>query len=86
MRGYKIEFKRDPIQYKLHNKMPFSRDEKECISVEVGKLLGKGAIRRASFYPNQSLSNLFTISKERRRAAPCYLFETTEPFCGIPPL
>ncbi|XP_068671103.1 uncharacterized protein [Montipora foliosa] len=46
------------------NKMPFSRDEKECISVEVGKLLGKGAIRRASFHPNQFLSNLFTIPKK----------------------
>ena len=64
VRGYKIEFKRDPIQYKLPNNMPFSRDEKECISVEVGKLLGKGAIRRASFHPNQFLSNLFTIPKK----------------------
>ena len=64
VRGYKIEFKRDPIQYKLPNKIPFSRDEKECISVEVGKLLGKGAIRRASFHPNQFLSNLFTIPKK----------------------
>ena len=44
MRGYNIEFKRDPIQYKLPMIMPFSRDEKECISVEVRKLLGKGAI------------------------------------------
>ena len=61
VRGSKIEFKRDAIQYTLPNKMPFSRDEKECISVEVGKLLGKGAIRRASFHPNQFLSNLFTI-------------------------
>ena len=44
----KIEFKRDPIRYKLPKIMAFSRDEKECFSVEVGKLLGKGAIRRAS--------------------------------------
>ena len=64
VRGYKIEFKRDPIHYKLPNKRPFSRDEKECISVEVGKLSGKGAIRRASFHPNQFLSNLFTIPKK----------------------
>ena len=64
VRGYKIEFKRDPVQYKLPNKMPFSREEKECISVEVEKLLGKGAIRRASFVPNQFLSNLFTIPKK----------------------
>ena len=66
VRGYKIEFKREPIQYILPNKMPFSREEKECISVEVGKLLGKGAIRRASFDLNQFLSNLFTIPKKRR--------------------
>ena len=64
VRGYKIEFKRDPVQYKLPKKMPFSRDEKECISVEVEKLLGKGAIRRASFDPNQFLSNLFRIPKK----------------------
>ena len=50
--------------------MPFSRDEKECISVEVGKLLGKGAIRRASFHPNQFLSNLFTIPKKGGKLRP----------------
>ena len=44
--------------------MPFSRDEKECFSVEVGKLLGKGAMRRAFFDPNQFLSNQFTIPKK----------------------
>ena len=60
VRGYKIEFKRDPIQYKLQNKIPFSRDEKECISVEVRKLFGKGA----SFHPKQFISNLFTIPKK----------------------
>ena len=48
----------------LPNKMPFSRDEKECFSVEVGKLLGKGPMRRASFDPNQFLSNQFTIAKK----------------------
>ena len=64
VRGYKIEFKRDQAQYKLPKKMPFSRNEKECISVEVGKLLGKGAMRRASFDPNQFISNLFTIPKK----------------------
>ena len=44
--------------------MPFSRDEKECFSVEVGKLLGKGAMRRASFDRNQFLSNQFPIPKK----------------------
>ena len=44
--------------------MSFSRDEKECFSVEVGKLLGMGAIRRASFEPKQFLSNPFTIPKK----------------------
>ena len=44
--------------------MPFSRDEKECFSVEVGKFLGKSAMRHASFYPNQFLSNQFTIPKK----------------------
>ena len=44
--------------------MPFSRDEKECFSVEFGKLLGKGAMRRASFDTNQFLSNLFTIPEK----------------------
>ena len=50
--------------------MPFSRDEKECFSVEVGKLLGKSAIRRASFDPNQFLSNLFTIPKKGHELRP----------------
>jgi len=44
--------------------MPFSRDGKECFSVEVGKLLGKGAMRRASFDINQFLSNQFKIPKK----------------------
>lgn len=53
--------------------MPFSRDGKECFSVEVGKLLGKGAMRRAIgigwdqkkfFNPNQFLSNQFKIPKK----------------------
>ena len=44
--------------------MPFSRDEKECFSMEVRKLLGKGAMRRAPFDPNQFLSNQFTIPKK----------------------
>ena len=55
---------RDPIQNKLPKKMSFSRDEKECISVKVEKFLVKGAIRRASFDPNQFLLNLFTIPKK----------------------
>ena len=61
---------RDPIRYKLPDKMPFSRDEKECFSVEVGKLLGEGAMRRASFDTNQFLLNQFTI---RRKATNCAL-------------
>ena len=44
--------------------MPFSRDEKECFSVDVGKLLGKSAIRRAPFDPNEFLSNQFKIPKK----------------------
>ena len=39
-------------------------------SVEVRKLLGKGAIRRASFEPNQFLSNLFTIPKKGEELRP----------------
>lgn len=50
--------------------MPFSRDGKECFSVEVGKLLGKGAMRRASFDPNQFLSNQFKIPKKGDQLRP----------------
>ena len=50
--------------------MAFSQDEKQCISVEVGKLLGKGAIRRVSLDPNQFLSNLFTIPKKGGELCP----------------
>ena len=39
-------------------------------SVEVGKLLGKGAMRRASFDPNQFLSNQFTIPKKGDQLRP----------------
>ena len=52
------------MPFSRERQISFSRAEKECISVEVGKLLGKGAIRRASFDPNQFLSNLFTIPKK----------------------
>ena len=47
--------------------MPFSRDGKEYFSVEVGKLLGKGAMRRASFDPNQFLSIQFKILRPCQR-------------------
>ena len=60
--------------------MPFSRDEKERISVEVGKMLGKGAIRRASFDPNQFLSNLFTIPKEGGELRPVTNFKPLNHF------
>ena len=82
VRSDKIEFNREPIQYILPNKMPFSREEKECISVAVGKLLGKGAIRRASFDPNQFLSNLFTIPKKGGEPLPlinCLLYTSPSP-------
>ena len=38
--------------------------------LKIRKLLGKGAIRRASFDPNQFLSNLFTIPKKGGRLRP----------------
>ena len=72
VRGYKIEFKE--IQFKTdYLTKCLSWDEKECFSVGVGKLLGKGATSRASFDPNQFLSNLFTIPKKGDELRPINL-------------
>ena len=63
VRGYKIEFKE--IQFNTNYLT-------KCLSLETRKnvfsggwkIVGKGAMSRASFDPNQFLSNLFTIPKK----------------------
>ena len=63
MRGYKIEFKEIQFNTNYLTKC-LSLETGECFSVDVVKLLGKGAMRRASFDPNQFLSNQFKIPKK----------------------
>ena len=79
-----MRVQRDPVQYKLPNKMSFSQDEKECFSLEVGKLLVKGAIRRASFDPNQFLLNLFTNPKKGDELRPVITLKPLNHFVEYP--
>ena len=64
MRGYNIEFKEIQFNKNYLTKCLFLETRNNFFLVEVGKLMGKGAMRRASFDPNQFLPNQFTISKK----------------------
>ena len=81
VRGYKIEFKE--IQFNINYLTKcFSLETRKCFSVKVGKLLGKGAMRRASFDRNQFLWNLFTIPKKADELRPVINLKPLNNFVG----
>lgn len=62
--GYEIEFCSKPIQRFLVKEISFSVEEADIVSLEVQKLLDKGAINRAVPRVDQFISNIFLVPKK----------------------
>ena len=64
VRGYKLQFLREPCQHKLPHVAKMSVPQAQLVQQEIIDMLKKGAIHKVSHVQGEFLSNLFLVDKK----------------------
>lgn len=63
VKGYKIPFLFEPIQFRVPHPFSLTQEEREFVSAEINRLLNKGVLRQVAPVEGQWLSNIFLRPK-----------------------